>query len=190
MDWRLLVGGAQGELVLILGSGQNGTSLRKILLGAHQDQRITLIRGDSSQFPVAPGIADWVIFDPDQRVESGIVDRALHALKPGGHIAIGSRNRWGLGRPAAFVRLHALLRRAGAEQVRSYAVLPHFEGPRAILPVIPRSPATVQKFAIEQAWRRISPISALARRSLGLLVDLRLMRYLFPSYLVIGRKPC
>ena len=190
MDWQLLVGGAQEGLVLTFGSSAQCTALQKILLGPQRSMDTTLVSGDSDGFTLTPRIADWVIFCAAQRIRPAMLRRAMAALKPGGHVAIGSQNRWGLSQPAAFRWQQLLLERAGADRVRSFAILPHLEAPRAIVPVDPPAPATVQKFAIEQAWRRISPISAMARRALGVLVDAHLMRYLYPSYLVVGRKPC
>ena len=83
-----------------------------------------------------------------------------------------------------------LMRQAGGDQVRSYALLPHYNTPRAIIPVDPLISPAAQKFAVDEVWQRASVPAALARRIVGLLIDTQIMRHIYPHYLVVGRKPC
>jgi hypothetical protein len=122
-------------------------------------------------------------------------------LRPGGHLAVGVENRWGLHALFGQRRVdrrnthgldtyNRMLARCGADQVRSFALLPHHRKPRAIIPVSPPCPAAAQIFAIGQVWSRASPAAALGRRVLALCVDAGIMRYVYPHYLLVGRKPC
>jgi SAM-dependent methyltransferase len=158
---------------------------------------------------------DWVFFSgsiaPDAAGVARSLQAALTALRPGGHVVLTLENRWGLhwladwrvtddtAAPAGgheAVRRHGLpwhrrqLCQAGAEDLRSYALLPSRDAPRAIIPVDPPCPAPAQRMALDQVWQRATPAAAIARGALGLLVRTGLMARLYPHYLVVGRKPC
>jgi hypothetical protein len=141
----------------------------------------------------------------------GLLRSLFHSLRPGGHLAITIENRWGLHFVADWrvapkvqqrganghtperhgLRWHRhLMRAAGADQLRTYALLPSHDAPRAIIPVDPPCPPDAQKMALDQVWQRATPTAALARALLGVLVSAELMRWLYPHYLLVGRKPC
>jgi hypothetical protein len=170
-------------------------------------------RLEQAQLP--SDVLDWVFFagiapaSGDLAADPGTsLERAFDALRPGGHLAITLENRWGLhwiadwrtrpgGRDAPEpgarrgLRWHRdLLRRAGADEICSYALLPSGDAPRAIIPIDPPCPAEAQKMALDQVWQRASPAAALVRRALGTLVSSGLMHGLYPHYLLVGRKPC
>jgi hypothetical protein len=133
---------------------------------------------------------------------------AFDRLKPGGHLAMPLENPRGLHwladwRPAAGERdarrstlqmtlsgLERLMRRAGVIEIYSYALLPHHEAPRAIVPLQPPCPSAAQMHALDQVWQRATPVAALTRKLLGVLVMIGAMRSLYPHYLVVARKPC
>ena len=162
---------------------------------------------------------DWVFFSGTVPSQDGsaadvmtALRRAFEALRPGGHLAITLENRWGLHwladwrtgprdvdgpkRPGRSHARHGLrwhrdrLRRLGADQICSYALLPSRDAPRAIIPVDPPCPPAAQKMALDQVWQRASPSAAIVRKALGALVTSGLMRRLYPHYLLVGRKPC
>jgi SAM-dependent methyltransferase len=83
-----------------------------------------------------------------------------------------------------------LMRQAGGDQTRSYALLPHYNTPRAIIPVDPLISPAAQKFAVDEVWQRASVPAALVRKIVGLLINARIMRHIYPHYLVVGQKPC
>jgi hypothetical protein len=131
---------------------------------------------------------------------------ALGMLRRGGGVALTVENPYGLHwladwRPlhdgaaarasvhCGYARAKALLRRSGAVDVRAYALLPHHQAPRAIIPVEPPCPPVAQGLALEQVWQRATPLGALARALLGLGAATRLMLRLYPHYLLVGRKP-
>ena len=155
-----------------------------------------------------PGV-DWAFLSDTCAAHGELVQRCFAALRPGGHLAVTVENRWGLHwiadwRPArdqgpsaaATITRHGLswhlerLRRTGVDRLCAYALLPSRDAPRAIVPVFPPCPAAAQKMALDQVWQRATPPAALLRRGLGVLVSAGLMRYLYPHYLVVGRKPC
>lgn len=160
--------------------------------------------------PDAPPLADWVFLGTDDAhaTVEGRIREAFDQLKPGGHLAAALENPRGLHwladwRPAVGERraragilrltLHGFeraVRRAGATEVCSFALLPHHEAPRAIVPLQPPAPTAAQMHALDQVWQRATPIAALTRRLLGVLVRCGLMRRLYPHYLVVVRKPC
>jgi SAM-dependent methyltransferase len=84
----------------------------------------------------------------------------------------------------------SLMRDCGATELRAYALLPHYNQPRAIIPVEPAAPWHAQDFAIDEIWQRASPAATLARTFLKLMVRVGLMRQIYPHYLIVGRKPC
>jgi hypothetical protein len=86
--------------------------------------------------------------------------------------------------------LERLMRRAGVTEIYSYALLPHHEAPRAIVPLQPACPSAAQMHALDQVWQRATPVAALTRKLLGVLVMIGAMRSLYPHYLVVARKPC
>jgi SAM-dependent methyltransferase len=84
-----------------------------------------------------------------------------------------------------------LMREAGADQVSVYALLPHYNVPRAIIPLAPkRSSSATQSYALDEIWQRASPVAALARTAVRMLVGARIMPHIYPHYLVVGRNPC
>jgi SAM-dependent methyltransferase len=192
---------------------------QKIMLEERGDSNVTLMHGTILDLHDRPGALDWVIFNgvfaTSPRTEGRdslttrqeMLARACSLLKPGGHVAICIGNRWGVDafRPSRAGRggnpLHPahngglsvhrkLLTRAGFDEVRSFALLPHHSAPRAIIPIDPPCPPDAQQFVIDQVWRRASTAAALARALLAVLVRARVMRYFYPYYLLVGRKPC
>jgi protein-L-isoaspartate O-methyltransferase len=185
---------------------------QQIMLELHSDANLTLISGSLRQLHFRPASLDWVIFNdvvgrlgaeqagnPAQAVAE-VMRQALAALKPGGQILLLGSNRRG-GRYSTTVEKRtpsthglegytALLADNGAVDVRVYAVLPHLSRPRAIIPVAPPSSAAAQRFAIQQVWKRASPLGAVGRGVVSLLVNTGLMRWFYPYYMAVGRKPC
>jgi hypothetical protein len=152
--------------------------------------------------------ADWVFVGAASEaiVDEARLRAALDMTRSGGHIALAVENRYGLHwladwRPphdemagcaalrSGYTRARSLLQRAGAVDVRAYALLPHHEAPRAIIPVEPPCPPVAQRLALEQVWQRATPLGAAARALLGLGISSGLMRRLYPHYLLVGRKP-
>jgi SAM-dependent methyltransferase len=172
-----------------------------------------LLHGRFPDLPLQSDTLDWVIMNgflqsvgsagatSSIRVQAEVLRRAFDLLRPGGHVAIGVENRWGL--RALFGQRHVdrrnthgldayqrLLARCGADEVRSFALLPHHRKPRVIIPVSPPCPPAAQALVIDQVWSRASPVAALGRRLLGLCMRAGIMRYVYPHYLLVGRKPC
>jgi hypothetical protein len=69
-------------------------------------------------------------------------------------------------------------------------LLPNRREPRTMIPLEPPCPPAAEKFALDQTWKRASPGRALGRLALHRLVDMRVLRHLYPDYVVVGRKPC
>lgn len=211
VDWRFLLGLAPDDVVLAAGTG--GPRLARSLA-----PWVGLVRR-FEQPPAAVGSVDWVFFSgamtaaaDDDQAALQQVRGALDSLRPGGHVALTLENRWGLhwladwrvsddtnpgtatrGRNTSRhgLRWHRnLLRAAGAADIRSYALLPSRDAPRAMIPVDPPCPAAAQRMVLDQVWQRATPAAAVVRRLLGVLVQAGLMRRLYPHYLVVGRKPC
>ena len=157
------------------------------------------------------GSLDWIILEGplpgDGDVRTAIA-RLLPALKPGGRVVVHFDNLGPLGDWRHLRRRrndpgsrdgvpchglgHALqlLASAGCTGIACYAVLPNRRAPRTLIPVAPPCPPAAEKFALGQASKRAARRRALGRLALHLLVDLRLLRHLYPHYLVVGRKPC
>jgi hypothetical protein len=152
--------------------------------------------------------ADWVFVGAAHgvAVDEARLRAALDMTRSGGRVVLTVENRYGLHwladwRPlrdgtaaraslhSGYTRAKALLWRAGAVDVRAYALLPHHEAPRAIIPVEPPCPPTAQRLALEQVWQRATPLGAVARALLGLGVATGLMLRMYPHYLLVGRKP-
>ena len=185
---------------------------QRILLEKKAVPNLTLIHGQLRQLHFRPASMDWIFFSgvlerigradesSPRDVHAKVLLQAFEILKPGGHLVIAGTNKWGLSRKTADSGTRAvsytlagyrkLLAGTGAEVLQSYAPLPHFNRPRAIIPVEPPCPAAAQKFAVGQAWKRPTLAGALARASIGLLVHAGLMPRLYPYYFVVGRKPC
>jgi precorrin-6B methylase 2 len=190
---------------------------QELMLEQRAVSNVTLLRGSILDLRCRNDTLDWVIFDGIFAATEGARDsrdtraemlaRAFAALRPGGHVAICVANRWavdtlrpsrnGLHEQASHRRYGGsvvahtkLLARAGADEVRSYALLPHHAAPRAIIPIDPPCPPAAHEFVIDQVWRRASPAAALARGLLTILVRARVMRHFYPYYLLVGRKPC
>jgi hypothetical protein len=210
VDWRFLLGVSPNDVVLA--GGLDDLSLAQSLVPwVRKVYRL-------EQQPPEDAL-DWVFFSGSVPPRDGAtveafatLRRAFAALRPGGHLAITLENRWGLhwladwrsaprsttdqprqGTAPARRGLHwhrEGLRRLGAEEICSYALLPSRDAPRAIIPVDPPCPAEAQKMALDQVWQRASPVAALVRKALGALVTSGLMRGLYPHYLLVGRKPC
>jgi ubiquinone/menaquinone biosynthesis C-methylase UbiE len=84
-----------------------------------------------------------------------------------------------------------LMREAGASDVTVYALLPHYNIPRAVIPLVPqRCSAAQQTYALEEIWQRASPAAALARMAVRALVRIGVMPHVYPHYLIVGSKPC
>jgi hypothetical protein len=79
---------------------------------------------------------------------------------------------------------------AGLRDLVCLAVLPDVATPRTVIPLEPPCPPSAETFALNQAWKRATPGRALGRRALRLFVRLRLMRQVYPYYVVAGRMPC
>jgi hypothetical protein len=172
--------------------------------------------GDASPFATAAsplglptgGTYDWIVFDGpvrDVAVARQSIARALLLLKAGGHVVVYFDNLLGLGgwfrssmRRRSSVGMpcrglsHALrfMASAGCTEIVGYAALPDGRAARTLIPLAPPGPPVAEKFALSQAWKRATPARALGRVVLHLLIDLKLLRHLYPHYLVVGRKPC
>lgn len=84
-----------------------------------------------------------------------------------------------------------LMREAGAGEVSVHALLPHYNVPRAIIPLYPSTASRRhEEYAIDEIWQRASAPASLARLLLRWLVRLRVMRQIYPHYLIVGKKPC
>lgn len=84
-----------------------------------------------------------------------------------------------------------LMREAGASEVAVYALLPHYNIPRAVIPLAPRRCSSAQQdYALDEIWQRASPAAALARLGVRALVRAGIMPHIYPHYLIVGRKPC
>ena len=84
-----------------------------------------------------------------------------------------------------------LMHEAGASEVSVHALLPHYNVPRAIVPLAPhRCSGAQQVYALDEVWQRASPLAALARLGVRVLVRAGVMPYIYPHYLIVGRKPC
>ena len=209
-DWRFLLGVSPDDVVLAAGTDALplSHSLSPWVRTVHQLGQ-----------PEFAEVLDWVFFSGTVPSQDGTaadvmttLRRAFDALRPGGHMAITLENRWGLHwladwrtsqrgphdqkRPGSCPARHGLrwhrdrLRRLGADEICSYALLPSRDAPRAIIPVDPPCPPEAQKMALDQVWQRPSPSAAIVRKALGALVSSGLMRRLYPHYLLVGRKPC
>lgn len=84
----------------------------------------------------------------------------------------------------------SLMKQAGADRVWMYAMLPHYNVPRALIPLQPAVPRHVQTYAIDEIWQRASVSAAIARKMIRLAVRVRWMRQIYPHLLIVGRKPC
>jgi len=85
----------------------------------------------------------------------------------------------------------SLMREAGAQDVSVYALMPHYNVPRSVIPLAPRRCSSAQQeYALNEVWQRASPVAALARLGVRALVRSGLMPYIYPHYLIVGRKPC
>jgi hypothetical protein len=169
---------------------------------------VLAIPGDQGHLPLADGSLDWIIFDG--RIPRGgdvttTVARMHPTLKRGGGVVLTFANRWGVGSLLQPARKepdsdgipcrglgHALrlMTTAGFSEVTCYAMLPGRRVPRTLIPLVPSCPAAAEKFALDQAWKRASRRRAIGRQALRLLVNLRLLRFLYPYYLLVGRTPC
>jgi len=167
--------------------------------------------GEAREPPPAAGSLDWIIVagavSDDGDVKTTIA-RLLPALKPGGKVVlnfdnVGPLGGWrrkrrrgkdsgrGGGVPCRGLRHAArLLTSAGYTELAAYAVLPDRRAPRTLIPLAPPCSPAAEKFALGQAWKRAARGRAIGRLALRLLVDLRLLRHLYPHYLVVGRKEC
>lgn len=84
-----------------------------------------------------------------------------------------------------------LMREAGAQNVAVFALLPHYNIPRAVIPLAPsRCSAAQQSYALDEVWQRASPSAALARLGIRALVRAGVMPHIYPHYLIVGSKPC
>jgi len=84
-----------------------------------------------------------------------------------------------------------LMRDAGAVDITVHALLPHYNVPRAVIPLAPvRCSSAQQIYALDEIWQRASPVAALARLGVRALVRTGIMPHIYPHYLIVGRKPC
>lgn len=211
VDWRTMLGLAPTDQVLCVGTGAE--RIRRMLL-PFTGRRIAPDAGPHATL----GHMDWVICGDPLHVDEHATRedaRAAHVeslrqvlayLRPGGHVAVRVFNRWGLHgvlgtRDRDLQQLHgahdrvyslrgwrALLEAAGAEDVRCYALLPHPEAPRVVLPVHPSCPVAAQRLVIEKVWKRPTRAGTLGRRLLGVLARVGVLAHLFPYYLLVGRR--
>jgi hypothetical protein len=218
-DWRLMLGLSRTDSVLVVGpdARELGSALVpwvKQVFGAVDDAatrdatRIAAIHGDQASLPLTEASLDWVIFDgriPGDGDVPTTVARILPTLKPGGALVLTFANLWGVGgllqprRKApesdgvpchGLGHARRLMVAAGLREVTCYAMLPGRRAPRTLIPLAPPCPPAAEKFALDQAWKRASRRRAIGRLALRLLVDLRLLRLLYPHYLLVGRRPC
>ena len=177
---------------------------------AHDATHTVVIQGELASLPLIAGSLDWIIFDGPMPGASDFLTtlaRVLPTLKPGGGVFVTFDNRWGLGgRLGAQQRSksadpdgvachglrHALqlMASAGCSELACYAVLPNRRAARTMIPLEPPCPPAAEKFALDQARKRATPGRALGRLALHLLIDLHVLRRLYPHYFVVGRKSC
>jgi ubiquinone/menaquinone biosynthesis C-methylase UbiE len=84
----------------------------------------------------------------------------------------------------------SLMKKAGADRVWAYAVLPHYNIPRAVIPLQPAVPSHVENYAIDESWQRASALASMARMMLHFAARVGWMRLVYPHYLIVGRKDC
>jgi hypothetical protein len=218
-DWRLILGLSREDTVMVVGEDARelGRALApwvKQVYGAVDNvptsdaTHVVAMQGDQGPLPLTDGSLDWVIFDgriPGGGDATTNVVRVRPALKPGGGVVLTFANRWSVGSLLQPPRKepepdgipcrglgHALrlMATAGFSEVTCYAMLPGRRAPRTLIPLVPSCPAAAEKFALDQAWKRASRRRAIGRQALRLLVNLRLLRFLYPHYLLVGRRPC
>lgn len=227
IDWRVMLGLARGDSVLVLGgdSEQTRRRLAPWVRQVHSAPGSTrscsepaaegvlspaVIRHALSNLPRVAGSLDWIIVDGPVRAHGDLpatVALVLPALKPGGRVLVAFENRWGLGgRPGPRRRStsvepggvpcrglrHALdlMASAGCNELACYAVLPNHRAARTLIPLEPPCPPAAEKYALDQTWKRATPGRALGRLVLHRLIDMHLLRHLYPNYVVVGRKAC
>lgn len=83
-----------------------------------------------------------------------------------------------------------LMHEAGADEVSVFALLPHYNVPRAIIPLYPPTASHHEEYAIDEIWQRASRPASLARQFLRWLIRLHVMRQIYPHYLIVGKKTC
>jgi hypothetical protein len=218
-DWRLMLGLARTETVLVVGAEawELGRALSPWVgkvYGAVDEVPtcdstcVVPIQGDQASLPLTECSLDWIIFDGHIPGEGDVptrVARVLPTLRPGGGVVVTFANLWGMGgllQPRlkapesdgvpchGLGHAHRLMTAAGLSELTCYAMLPGRRAPRTLIPLVPPCPAAAEKFALGQAWKRASRRRAIGRQALRLLVDLRLLRYAYPQYLFVGRRPC
>jgi hypothetical protein len=213
-DWRILLGIGPDSVVRTTDADDG--HLRRALghLVASVGHADVTPAADRAHAHRSPGArtnagADWIFLSrTGGSLAAPPLRDALDQLKPGGHIVVTLENPRGLHwvadwRPAkstaaggdtalqgGYRACSRLLGAAGATDVRSFALLPHHEAPRAIIPVDPPCPARAQLHAVDQVWQRATPMAALARKVIAVLITTGAMRALYPHYLVVGTKPC
>lgn len=161
--------------------------------------------------PLTAGSLDWIVFEgpipPDADARTTIA-RLLPILKPGGRVVVNFDNLGPFGSWRGFRQprkdpgscdgvpcrglghASSLLASTGCTEIAAYAVLPNRRAPRTLIPLAPPCPPAAEKYALGQAWKRAARGRALGRLALHLLVDLHLLRHLYPHYLVVGRTSC
>ena len=214
-DWRLLLGLSRSDSILVM--GRESRELARVLRPWVRRVCASLDSGgldagretpeQPSGAPGTPESLDWIIIDgadPDDGDPWTTLARLMPALKPGGRVVVNFENLgpvggWlrrtdhghGSGMPCrGLAHARGLLAAAGCTEIACYAVLPNHRAPRTLIPVAPSCPPAAEKFALGQASKRAARKRALGRLALHLLIDLRLLRHLYPHYLVVGRKPC
>jgi hypothetical protein len=149
------------------------------------------------------GSLDWIIVNgltPGVGGFGGLLASLLPNLRPGGRVLVAFDNRWGLsgrvraGKKSTGVsrgslrQARALLASAGCIAFATYAVLPNRAAARTMIPLEPPCTPAAEKFALNQAWKRASPGSALGRLVLHALIDIRQLRHFYPHLLVVARR--
>ena len=218
-DWRLMLGLSREDRVLVVGEDapELGSALAPWVRHVYEAvdsvptcsaNPIMAIQCDQASLALTDSSLDWIIFDGPMPGGGDVptkVARVLPALKPGGGVVLTFANRWGVGSllqprkrepeshgiPCGGLG-HALrlMKAAGFIEVTCYAMLPGRLAPRTLIPLVPPCPAAAEKFALDQAWKRATRRRVIVRLALRLLVDLHLLRFLYPHYLLVGRKPC
>lgn len=196
-DWRFLLGIGPDSVVVDDHVDEDGAFARALepWVARVNVPGATTIDADL----VFVGCAHGTVID-ESRLRS-----ALGMVRNGGQVVLSVENPSGLhwladwrppttGAAPASLRsgyrwVRALLQRSGVVDVAAYALLPHRDVPRVIIPVDPPCPAAAQRLALEHVWQRATPLGAAVRALLGLGIRTGLMLRRYPYYLLVGRKP-
>ena len=203
-DWRVMLGLTRGDSILVLGGDAEHVASR---LAPWVRQ---VLSATSGTLPLAANSLDWVIVNGPMHGDGDFaqaVASLLPTVRPGGRVLVSFDNRWGLGGALDAQRRrtnadadgvacrglrHALdlMASAGCTELSCFAQLPNRRAARTMIPLEPPCPPAAEKFALDQAWKRATPGRALGRLCLHLLIDMHVLRHLYPHYVVVGRKAC